>query len=180
VSKASARRLGRCRSVRGVGEAVNEATPCLRVSVHLGPAPHCSPITRIIHLVAAAAPAPAPAMTASGGGGGSSSNSSSSGGYSSSTAAAAASPAPLEVLAVEGATAALLSLLVAAAAALLIHCFSLLGATAALLSLEVAAAALLIHCFLLCRSQCSDLCRSVLNLCCTVVGTWISSVLAKD
>jgi hypothetical protein len=30
----------------------------------------------------------------------------------------------------------------------------------------------------LCRSQCSDLCRSVLNLCCTVVGTWISSVLA--
>jgi hypothetical protein len=85
------------------------------------------------------------------------------------------------VLAVEGATAALLSLLVAANAALLIHCFSLLGATAALLSLEVAAAAaLLIHCFLLCRSQCSDLCRFVLNLCCTVVGTWISLVLAKD
>jgi hypothetical protein len=168
----------RRRSVRGVGEAVNEATPCLRVSVHLGPAPHCSPITRIIHLVAAAAaaPAPAPATTASGGGG----SSSSSGGYSSSTAAAAASPAPLEVLAVEGATVALLSLLVAAAAALLIHCSSLLGATAALLSLEVAAAALLIHCFLLCRSQCSDLCRSVLNLCCIVVGTWISSVLAKD
>jgi hypothetical protein len=164
VSKASARHLGRRRSVRGIGEAVGEATPCLRVSVHLGPAPHCSPITRIIHLVAVA---PAPATTASGGGGGSSS--SSSGGYSSSTVATAASPAPLEVLTVEGAT-----------AALLIHCFSLLGATDALLSLEVAAAALLIHCFLLCRSQCSDLCRSVLNLCCTVVGTWISSVLAKD
>jgi hypothetical protein len=87
-------------------------------------------------------------------------------------AAATASPAPLEVLVVEGATAALLSLLVAVAAALLIHCFSLLGATVALLSLEVAAA--------LVRSQCSDLCRSILNLCCTVVGTWISSVLAKD
>jgi hypothetical protein len=174
VSKASTRRLGRRHSVRGIGEAVGEATPCLRVSVHLGPAPHCSPITRIIHLVAVA---PAPATTAPGGGGGSSS--SSSGGYNSSTVATAASPAPLEVLAVEGATAALLSLLVAVAA-LLIHCFSLLGATDALLSLEVAAAALLIHCFLLCRSQCSDLCRSVLNLCCTVVGTWISSVLAKD
>jgi hypothetical protein len=111
----SARCLGRRRSVRGVGEA----TPCLRVSVHLGPAPHCSPITRTIHLVAAAALAPAPATTASGGGGGSSSSSSSSGGYNSSTTAAAVSPAPLEVLAVEGATAALLSLLVAVAAALL-------------------------------------------------------------
>jgi hypothetical protein len=29
----------------------------------------------------------------------------------------------------------------------------------------------------LCRSQCSDMCQSVLKLCCTVVGTWISSVL---